>query len=54
MHTSHLASLGAREIPRRQFSVILEELVDYPLIPELWTKHSREHQPGPRPDVETQ
>lgn len=54
MHTSHLASLGAREIPRRQFSVTLEELVDYPLIPELWTKHSRVHQPGPRPDVETQ
>lgn len=54
MHTPHLASLGGREIPRLQFSALLEELVDCPLNPELWTKYSREHQPGPRPDVETQ
>jgi leucyl/phenylalanyl-tRNA---protein transferase len=29
MNTSHLASLGAREIPRRQFEKNLRELVDY-------------------------
>jgi leucyl/phenylalanyl-tRNA--protein transferase len=29
MHTAHLASLGAREIPRREFSGLLQDLVHY-------------------------
>jgi leucyl/phenylalanyl-tRNA--protein transferase len=29
MHTGHLASLGARDIPRREFSRRLAELIDY-------------------------
>jgi leucyl/phenylalanyl-tRNA---protein transferase len=29
--TGHLASLGAREIPRKEFSQILEESIQYPL-----------------------
>ena len=36
MHTRHLASLGAREIPRREFSRRLAELVDYPRAPGPW------------------
>lgn len=30
MHTAHLASLGAREIPRSEFSARLKELVHFP------------------------
>lgn len=38
MHTRHLASLGARDIPRREFSRLLAELVDYPRVPGFWTE----------------
>ena len=37
MRTQHLASLGAREIPRRQFSRLLEELIHYPRAPVSWS-----------------
>jgi leucyl/phenylalanyl-tRNA--protein transferase len=37
MHTRHLASLGARDIPRRQFSRLLAELIDYPRLGGRWT-----------------
>ena len=36
MQTSHLASLGAREIPRSEFSLRLTELVNYPAIVGRW------------------
>ena len=36
MHTAHLASLGARAIPREEFSQRLQELVDYPATPMKW------------------
>jgi leucyl/phenylalanyl-tRNA--protein transferase len=36
MHTAHLASLGARAIPREEFSRRLQELVDYPMTPMKW------------------
>ena len=36
MHTAHLASLGAREIPRVEFARRLEDLVDYPQPPGRW------------------
>jgi leucyl/phenylalanyl-tRNA---protein transferase len=36
MHTSHLASLGAREIPRADFMRKLQELVNYPNEPGRW------------------
>jgi leucyl/phenylalanyl-tRNA--protein transferase len=36
MHTAHLASLGARSIPRAEFSQRLQELVDYAVAPEKW------------------
>ena len=36
MHTEHLASLGAREIPRREFSRRLKDLVDYERPPGRW------------------
>jgi leucyl/phenylalanyl-tRNA--protein transferase len=36
MHTRHLASLGAREIPRERFSLRLRELVDYAATPMKW------------------
>jgi leucyl/phenylalanyl-tRNA--protein transferase len=36
MRTRHLESLGAREIPRRRFSRLLEELVHYPHSPGSW------------------
>lgn len=39
MHTSHLASLGARAIPRSEFSLRLRELVDYALTPSKWNFH---------------
>lgn len=37
MRTSHLASLGAREIARGVFSRALEQLVNYPKVPGNWT-----------------
>jgi leucyl/phenylalanyl-tRNA---protein transferase len=36
MRTGHLATLGAREIPRAQFSRLLGELVDYARAPGSW------------------
>ncbi|HEY8117626.1 MAG TPA: leucyl/phenylalanyl-tRNA--protein transferase [Methylophilaceae bacterium] len=36
MKTSHLASLGAREIPRMEFSLKLAELVNYPQVSSDW------------------
>jgi leucyl/phenylalanyl-tRNA---protein transferase len=36
MHTPHLASLGARAIPRSNFSRKLRELVDYAVVPMKW------------------
>jgi leucyl/phenylalanyl-tRNA--protein transferase len=36
MHTGHLASLGARAIPRSEFSLRLRELVDYAVTPTKW------------------
>jgi leucyl/phenylalanyl-tRNA---protein transferase len=37
MHTRHLASLGARDTSRQEFSRRLAELIDYPRRPGLWT-----------------
>jgi leucyl/phenylalanyl-tRNA--protein transferase len=37
MRTEHLASLGAREIPRAAFQQAVGELVDYPGRPGPWT-----------------
>jgi leucyl/phenylalanyl-tRNA---protein transferase len=37
MHTEHLASLGARQIPRRDFARLLQELVHYPRTPGSWS-----------------
>jgi leucyl/phenylalanyl-tRNA--protein transferase len=37
MHTGHLASLGAREIPRSEFSGRLAELVNFPQPSGKWT-----------------
>jgi len=42
--TPLLASLGAREIPRRQFLHRLEALVNYRELPEKWTRR----EPAPR------
>lgn len=36
MHTEHLATLGARSMPRREFTRRLEELVNYPASPGKW------------------
>ncbi|MCU0803674.1 MAG: leucyl/phenylalanyl-tRNA--protein transferase [Burkholderiales bacterium] len=36
MHTAHLESLGAREIPRADFARRVAELVDYPEPPGRW------------------
>jgi leucyl/phenylalanyl-tRNA--protein transferase len=36
MHTPHLASLGAREMPRADFMRNLQELVNYPGVPGRW------------------
>ncbi len=36
MHTTHLASLGARAIARSEFSLRLPELVDYAATPGKW------------------
>jgi leucyl/phenylalanyl-tRNA--protein transferase len=37
MHTRHLASFGAREIPRADFMRKLQELVNCPHVPGRWT-----------------
>lgn len=37
MHTRHLETLGAREIPRARFSRLLEELIHYPSSPGTWS-----------------
>ena len=37
MHTPHLESLGAREIPRRDFARRLQELVHYTRAPGSWS-----------------
>ena len=34
--TAHLASLGAREIPRKAFAQLVQESIQYPLIGERW------------------
>ena len=34
--TAHLASLGAREIPRRRFAQVLEDSIQYPLTSSRW------------------
>jgi leucyl/phenylalanyl-tRNA--protein transferase len=34
--TGHLASLGAREIPRKAFAQILEESIQYPPVGKSW------------------
>jgi leucyl/phenylalanyl-tRNA---protein transferase len=36
MHTAHLESLGAREIPRAEFARRVKDLVDYPRSPGRW------------------
>jgi leucyl/phenylalanyl-tRNA--protein transferase len=36
MNTAHLASLGAREIPRREFLIRLQELIHYPNMTSPW------------------
>ena len=36
-NTTHLASLGAREIPRAAFSQLLQESIQYPLAGERWS-----------------
>jgi leucyl/phenylalanyl-tRNA--protein transferase len=36
MNTQHLASLGAREIPRKEFSARLQALINYPDTASLW------------------
>ncbi|HEX6210263.1 MAG TPA: leucyl/phenylalanyl-tRNA--protein transferase, partial [Methylomirabilota bacterium] len=36
MRTAHLASLGAREIPRRDFLTSVERLVKEPAVPSPW------------------
>lgn len=46
VHTGHLASLGARSIPRRQFSDLLEELINFPEHPGVWTDASYVHEPS--------
>jgi leucyl/phenylalanyl-tRNA--protein transferase len=47
MRTEHLASLGAREIPRARFSRLLRELVDYGRAPGSWrSKAEHEHVPA--------
>jgi len=45
MRTPHLESLGAREIPRRRFSRLLEELIHYPRSPGSWSDASFVHEP---------
>ena len=46
VHSSHLASLGARSIPRREFSDLLRELINFPAIPAIWAAASFVHEPA--------
>lgn len=46
VHSAHLASMGARTIPRRQFSGLLEELINFPGHPGAWTRASYVHEPS--------
>ena len=39
MHTAHLESFGARAIPRSEFSLRLQELVDHAVTPTKWNAH---------------
>ncbi|HNA28864.1 MAG TPA: leucyl/phenylalanyl-tRNA--protein transferase [Thiobacillaceae bacterium] len=41
MRTAHLASLGAREIPRREFTSLLDRLTAEPVPPGKWTLEFR-------------
>jgi leucyl/phenylalanyl-tRNA--protein transferase len=34
--TAHLASLGAREIPRKAFAELLRESIQYPPVGDIW------------------
>src|SRR5713101_3727782 len=45
MRTRHLESLGARAIPRRRFSRLLEELIHYARSPGSWSGASFAHEP---------
>lgn len=45
MRTRHLETLGAREIPRRRFSRLIEELVHYSRAPAGWSGASFAHEP---------
>jgi leucyl/phenylalanyl-tRNA--protein transferase len=45
MRTRHLESLGAREIPRRRFARLLEELIHYPRAPGSWSGANLAHEP---------
>ena len=40
MHTTHLESLGAREIPRAEFARRVKDLVDYPRPPGRWLQEA--------------
>jgi leucyl/phenylalanyl-tRNA--protein transferase len=44
MRTDHLASLGAREISRTEFSRRLAELINYPDMPRHWNNWKLENQ----------
>lgn len=44
MKTSHLASLGAREIPRKEFSQKLHELIVYPAEGKKWQFAYKHHE----------
>ncbi len=44
MHTQHLATLGARAIPRSDFSRRLRELVDCTTVPMKWTAKLNERE----------
>jgi leucyl/phenylalanyl-tRNA--protein transferase len=45
MRTRHLESLGARQVPRRRFSRLLQELIHYPRSPGIWSGASFVHEP---------
>jgi leucyl/phenylalanyl-tRNA--protein transferase len=45
MRTRHLESLGAREIPRRRFAQLIEELIHYPRPPGSWSGANFAHEP---------
>jgi leucyl/phenylalanyl-tRNA--protein transferase len=49
MRTDHLASLGAREIPRERFQRLVGELVDYAGRPGSWTDWGSAAEKTPEP-----